>query len=189
MFYRIYQTEGIILGKRDVAEADRIFSILTAEFGRVDALAQGSRYLKSKLRYNLDLFSYSRFGLVMTKESWRIVDAEELKSLDSIRESSEKLAVASLLAELINRMVRGQEPDNALWGEIKTVFSALEQDERLRNKENLRLFGLLAVLRILSRLGYVEEHKKWLSLPLEEARGKESLMSSTIEKALKESQL
>ena len=189
MSYRIYQTEGIIFGKKDVGEADRIFSILTAEFGRIDALAQGSRYLKSKLRYNLDLFSYSRFGLVMTKESWRIVDAEELKSLDSIRESSEKLAVAFRLAELINRMVRGQEPDNALWNEVKESFLNLEEDERLRNEKNLQYFELLTNLRILSRLGYVEEHKKWLSLPLEEARGKESLMSSTIEKALKESQL
>ncbi len=189
MSYRIYQTEGIILGKKDVGEADRTFSILTQEFGRIDALAQGARYVKSKLRYNLDLFSYSRFGLVMTKESWRIVDAEELKSLDSIRRNSEKLTVASRLAELINRMVRGEESDNTLWDEIKTVFLALEQDERLRDKENLRPFESLATLRILSHLGYVEEHKKWLSLPLEEARGKEPLMSSTIEKALKESQL
>lgn len=190
MSYHIYQTEGIIFGKKDVGEADRIFSILTKDFGRIDAVAQGSRYLKSKLRYSLDLFSYSRLGLVMTKESWRIVDAEELKSWNFVRSNPQKLAVASRILGLINRMVRGQESDNVLWNEIKNAFFTLDiLDTRCSTIERLRIFELLTSLRLLSHLGYVEDHEKWLSLPLEKAEGMESIMSSTIEKALKESQL
>lgn len=127
MAYTIYQTEGIILGGKDVGEADRIFSILTKDLGRIDAMAQGVRYLKSKLRYNLNAFNYCRFGLVATKDSWRIVDAEELNGWPAIRASFEKLAAVSRIAELVSRMVRGQEPDFNLWNEVKNAFAFLEK--------------------------------------------------------------
>ncbi len=190
MSYHIYQTEGIILGKNDVGEADRRFSILTAEFGRIDAAAQGVRYLKSKLRYSLDIFVHARLGLVMTREdSWRIVDAEELNSWSQIRANPEKLAAAFRIADLINRMVRGQESDAVLWEEVKKSFIFLEQAKDSDDKKILQAFELLTQLKILSHLGYVAEQDKWLNMPLEEAQKKESLMVSTINKAIEESQL
>lgn len=187
MSYHIYQTEGIILGKKEVGEADRIFSILTKDFGRIDVMAQGVRYLKSKLRYNLSAFNYARFGLVTTKESWRIVDAEELGGWPAIRANPAKLAAVSRIAELVNRMVRGQEPDFNLWNEVKNAFAFLEKNGV--SGKDLRIFELLTSLRILSHLGYVEGHGKWLNLSLEEAQQEEELMSSTIKKSLEASQL
>ncbi len=189
MSYHIYQTEGIILGKRDVGEADRIFSILTKDFGRIDAISQGVRYIKSKLRYNLNNFSYSRIGLTMSGDLWRIVDTEELNGWPSIRSNSEKSAVAFRICELINRMVRGQESDIRLWNEIKKAFIFLEKMESPINVKNLRIFESLASLRLFSHLGYVADHKKWLNLSVEKAKNLEPLMASAIKTAIKESQL
>ena len=189
MSYHIYQTEGIILGKRDVGEADRIFSVLTKEFGRIDTMAQGVRYIKSKLRYNLNDFSYSRIGLTMSGELWRIIDAEELGAWADIRSNPKKLAVVSRLAELINRMVRGQEPDAGLWDEVKNTFIFLERMDNFENEKGMYTFELLTTLRILSHLGYVADHEKWLNLSPEKAQNLEPLMVSTIKTALQESQL
>jgi DNA repair protein RecO (recombination protein O) len=185
--YRIYQTEGIILSKKDIGEADRIFSILTQEFGRIDAIAQGVRHIKSKLRYNLNNFSHSRIGLTMSGDLWRIIDAEELSDWTNIRNNPQKLAAVSRIAELINRMVRGQEPDFDLWDEVKNALAFLEKQDF--NGKDLRIFELLTGLRILSRLGYAEEHKKWLNLQLKEAENMEFFMVSAINKAFQESQL
>jgi len=186
--YHIYQTEGIILSKKDIGEADRLFSILTKDFGRIDALAQGVRYLKSKLRYNLDAFSCSRFCLVATKEFWRIVDAEELIYWKNIRENSLKIKALAQIVGLLNRMVRGQEPDFDLWNEIRKSLCFLGSPQ-FPEERKMRAFTLLANLRVLSCLGYVKESKKWLELPLEKAVGLEPIMESTIDKALEESQL
>lgn len=190
MSYHIYQTEGIVLKKYEVGEADRIFSVLTKDFGRIEAHAQGVRYIKSKLRYNLNDFSHSRFGLVMNgNSSWRIIDAEELSAWGNIRNSPEKIAAVFRIAELVNRMVRGQEPDDNLWNEIKKAFIFLEKMENPPNVKNLKIFELLTTLRILSHLGYVASHEKWLNLSLDEARKIEPLMLSLINKAIEESQL
>ncbi len=189
MSYHIYQTEGIILSKYDVGEADRIFSVLTKEFGRIDVVAQGIRRVESKLRYSLSTFSYARLGLVASRTSWRIVDAEELNNWANIRETPEKLVAVFRIVELINRMVKGQEPDTAFWEEAKSAFLFLEQYEISQEERDLQIFELLTQLRILSHLGYVAEHEKWLNLSLEEARKMKPLIISVINKALQESQL
>ncbi len=189
MSYHIYQTEGIILGKRDVGEADRIFSVLTKEFGRIDAVAQGIRRVESKLRYSMSIFSYARLGLVTSRASWRVVDAEELNNWANIRETSEKLAAVFRIAELINRMVKGQEPDTAFWEEVKNAFLFLERYKNAQEERDLQIFELLTQLRILSHLGYVAEHEKWLNLSLAEAQKMKPLITSAINKALQESQL
>ncbi len=190
MSYHIYQTEGIILGKKEVGEADRIFGILTKDFGRIDAMAQGVRHVKSKLRYNLNDFSHSRFGLVMNgNSSWRVVDAEELSDWGNIRANPEKIAAVSRLAGLINRMVQGQEPDTVLWDEIKNAFVFLEEIDNPDNEKNIQTFELLAALRVLSHLGYVADHEKWLNLPLEKAKSLKPMMASAIKTAIQESQL
>ncbi len=189
MSYHIYQTEGIILGKKDVGEADRIFSVLTEEFGRIDAVAQSIRRVESKLRYSLSTFSYARLGLVASRTSWRIVDAEELNGWTNIHQMPEKLATVFRIAELINRMVKGQEPDIAFWEEVKSAFLFLEQYDSTQEAIDLQIFELMTQLRILSHLGYVAEHEKWLNLPLGEAQRMKPLIISVINKALQESQL
>ncbi|MBU1159875.1 DNA repair protein RecO, partial [Patescibacteria group bacterium] len=96
MSHIIYQTEGIILRKSNFGEADRILTIFTEKFGKISAVAQGVRYLKSKLRYNLETMSRSRIGLVASKKTdWRIIDAEEIDNYRKIIESPENLAVFS----------------------------------------------------------------------------------------------
>lgn len=188
MSYHIYQTEGIIIGKKDVGEADRILFVLTRDLGRIEAIAQGVRYLKSKLRYSLDTFSYSRIGLVRGRDFWRIIDAEELNNWSDIRQSSEKLAIVSKIAELLDRMIKGEQPDNALFEEVKDAFIFLKEDESPEGKK-IKIFELLTKIRIMSHLGYVADHKKWLSMTPDEAEKNEKLMLDEIQKALIESHL
>lgn len=177
------------MGGKEVGEADRIFSVMSKDFGRIDAVAQGARYIKSKLRYSLNDFSHSRIGLTMSGDLWRIIDAEELNSWPSIRANPEKLAAASRICELINRMVKGQESDLNLWEEFKNTFVYLEKIEEPITEKKLRTLELLATLRLLSHLGYVAEHEKWLDLSFDQAREMEPLMVSLIDKAIEESQL
>ena len=77
MAHQIYLTEGIILKKKDFGEADRLFWIYTEKFGMIMASAKGVRVGKSKLRGNLDVFTYGDFAVISSKDFWRLVDAQE----------------------------------------------------------------------------------------------------------------
>ena len=76
MAHQIYLTEGIILKKKDFGEADRLFWIYTEKFGMIMASAKGVRLEKSKLRGNLDVFTYGDFAVISSKDFWRLVDAQ-----------------------------------------------------------------------------------------------------------------
>ena len=60
-------TQGIVLARTNYAEADRIVTMLTRDFGKVRVIAKGVRKEKSKLAGGIELFSVSDIGFVPGK--------------------------------------------------------------------------------------------------------------------------
>lgn len=144
MAHTIYQTEGIVLSKRDFGEAERVYNIYTEKFGMVTAVAQGVRLLKSKLRYNLDLFSFGNFSLVAGKEIWRLTDAEEIRNIHDNDDNydNKHLVVFSRIAGFLLRMIKGEERSAFIWQKAKNIFLAGGDEVH-------------AVAEILHELGYM----------------------------------
>lgn len=195
MTYQIYKTEGIILSSRGIGEAGKIYSIYTRDFGRVDILAQGVRYLKSKLRYGLNTFNYIRMAFIRTRESFRLIDVQDLVGCDNICKDLEKLVVFSKITKLTERMIKGEEVDPLIWQELKNSFSFLQN--RDLDRKDLDAFEFLVSLRILNHLGYIAEKKEFLFLfdkllaepMLKKASKIKPLINLAIENALRESHL
>lgn len=155
MSHIIYQTEGIILKKSNSGEADRMLTIFTEKFGKISAVAQGVRYLKSKLRYNLEPMSRSRIGLVASKNiEWRIVDAEEIDNYRRIISIPENLAVFSRIFKLFNRMIQGEEKNIFLWNKIKNIAGNLSKKKM--SKKELDEFETRSIFDVLKNLGYID---------------------------------
>ncbi|HEX7368326.1 MAG TPA: DNA repair protein RecO [Candidatus Saccharimonadales bacterium] len=57
-------TRGIVLGRIDYGEADRILTLLTPDCGKLRLLARGVRKVKSKLAGGIELFSISTIAFV-----------------------------------------------------------------------------------------------------------------------------
>jgi DNA repair protein RecO (recombination protein O) len=156
MSYCIYQTEGFILNKRDVGEADRIYSFFTKDFGRLAAKSQGVRYLKSKLRYSLSGFSFLKMAFVATSAGcWRLVDVEETRIFDGIKKSGDKTKCALKIFSLLERLIQGQEKDLELWEKLKQALIFLERNDL--NKNDLKNFEMSVALQIVAHLGYAEK--------------------------------
>ena len=178
MSHIIYQTEGIVLGKKDFGEADRVLTVFTKEFGKINAVAQGVRYIKSKLRYSLEPLSFLRVGLVAGKSGeWRIVDAEEIENYREIITKPENIILFSRIISLIDKMLQGEEKNIFLWNKIKNISEILSR-KKLSKKE-LRALEISSLLEILNNLGYIDIQRCKTE--------KESV--SAINKAIKESML
>lgn len=183
MAHQIYQTEGIILKKKNFGEADCFFYVLTKKFGMINAVAKSARLEKSKLRYGLGLFSYSGFALISSKNFRQIVDAKEIKTAPLSAHGDrtcdiwfEKAPIFAALANFLIKMLKGEEKNYFIWREIKNFLFTLHNSGV--EKEKLKKIRVQTTARILNNLGYME------NLPSVERH-----LISAINKAIKESML
>ena len=119
MSYHIYTTKGLVLSARPLREADRVYSILTRDFGLIRASATGVRKEASKLRGSLEPFIISNISLVRGKEYWRITSAEPVQ----------RVAAAPTLARplaLLQRLVQGEAPHFELFDAVEAHLASDE---------------------------------------------------------------
>lgn len=154
MSYELYQTEGLIIKSGKIGEADKIFSVFTKDFGRIELAAKGTRLLKSKLRPHLNLLDYSRFAFVSGKEFWRLVDAEKINSWQGIGADKNKTETFAKISRLLEKMLQGEERNEKLWETVKSAAVFLDENEL--NKEEIKIFENIILLRALYLLGYVD---------------------------------
>ena len=61
-----YKTKGFILKKEDRLESDRIFTVFTYDFGRIEIFGKAIRRIASKLKGGIDIFSLSEITLLIS---------------------------------------------------------------------------------------------------------------------------
>ncbi len=194
MSHHIYQTDAFVIDSKNVGEANKIVYLFTKDIGMIAANAQGVRLLKSKLRYSLQDFSYSKVSLVRGREVWRITSAGLKEKLLS-KMSPDSFAFARALS-LVKRLTPGEEKNEALFVSLEKASQFLLTREA--DKVDPLMFECLIVLRILNHLGYLAPSAQIMSFvdsdvidtELLEKLGtykKEAL--AEINRALRESQL
>lgn len=95
---------AIILRRIDFGEADRILTVLTAEHGKVSAIAKGARRSKSKLAGGLELFSVSTMNLIDGKRELKtIASAQLVRHYSSISNSLERTMFGYECLKLIDK--------------------------------------------------------------------------------------
>ena len=105
-------TRAIVLRKTKLTETSLIISFLTAEHGRVKAVAKGARKNKSAFSGQLDLFYLCEISLRASRKSelHTLVDARLLEPHPAIRQHYLRLLFASYASELIELAT---EPEHA----------------------------------------------------------------------------
>jgi DNA repair protein RecO (recombination protein O) len=126
---RLYQTECIILGRRDYGEADRVLITLTPE-GRLDLLAKGVRKPTSRKSGHLELFTRARLLVARVDNYWDIVSqADAIELRQGLREDFERATYARYLAELVVRFFE-QESNPQLYQLLDGALDDLESVEK-----------------------------------------------------------
>lgn len=164
MSYAVYGTRGFILGSSPSGEASKLYWIYTEDFGLVRAKAQGVRLIQSKLRYNLEEYSFCSLSLVKGKEVWRVTGSVSLET-----KSKENLLIRARVLNLVRRLVQGEERNQELFD----VLEKLTTDGAESEVKTLSL--------VLSSLGYLDLKT------LEGKSEREAILA--INKALQETQL
>ena len=151
--HRLYVSEGIVLKKSPVGEANTLVSILSEEFGLVRAKATSTRAESSKLRYGLESLTLARFSFVAGRYEWKLTGVESV-SHELFASSIQKRVAAGRITKLLLRLIHGEEEGRALFGTVKQGLTLLAKATSTQETGSIEC---ILVLRVLSHLGYLPQ--------------------------------
>ena len=99
-----YKTEGVILKRTNLNEADKLLTLFTKHLGKTSLLAKGIRKTKSKKGGNLELFNQVRICVSKGRNLDIITEAEVINPFKDWRRNLKKIAIAYQLCELVDKL-------------------------------------------------------------------------------------
>lgn len=148
----MHTTEGIILRKVGVGEADALHIIYTKDFGKIRALAQGVKKEGAKLKGHLEPLNQSVVSFVFGKNGERLTQAILINFWPALRQDPGKLRAACQIVELVDQNCLEGEKDEPLWRLILESLIFLEKNNFV--EKSLDLFKEEFVKRLSVCLGY-----------------------------------
>ncbi len=124
-----YKTRGFVFKKEDRLDADRVFSVFTRDFGKVDVFGKAIRKINSKLRGGMEIFYVCDIEFIQGKSKKTLTDALAVKKFRGISENPEKFELAKNVAKLVIDSIHGQEKDVRILDLLVETFSLLEAEE------------------------------------------------------------
>ncbi|HRY52292.1 MAG TPA: DNA repair protein RecO [Candidatus Portnoybacteria bacterium] len=123
----VYKTEGIILGSADWGDLDRLLTIYTRGYGKIQVRAISARKKESKLNGRLQSFTFGQFLLAKSKTIDIVTDLEVINSYQYLHANLESLGYAWYFAELVDKLLLMPERDENVWRLVSRVFEVLDQ--------------------------------------------------------------
>lgn len=148
-----YKYTGIVLGKYDVGETDRIYVIYTLEQGKIRVLAKGVRKMQAKLAGSLENFNLADILVARNKGMGKIKSAIVENNFSNIKNNLELLEKVFQVVGIFGRLMEDEQKD-------EEAFFLLAQYLQMMNEKNEDDFLRFRVItqgflhQLFSLLGY-----------------------------------
>ena len=158
---RSYKTEGVVIKRSNLSEADRILTIFTKKHGKIKILAKGVRRINSRRGPNVELFNEVAV-FVHHGRTFDILTEVELKnSFSKIRKKLDLVGLAFHVCELVDNLCPENEPHPQIYEHLKEVLSQLDQGLVHKFERNLLIeLGYLPKSKVFEKIdttSYVEK--------------------------------
>src|SRR5262245_52113448 len=127
---RIYRTEGVVLRRQDLGEADRIITLYSPTHGKLRAVAKGARRPKSRVGGHVELFTHVNVLVAQGRNLDIISQAEAMRPFGAIRDDLWRATYACYCAELVDRLTEERLENRAVFDLLLQELSYLDGAER-----------------------------------------------------------
>lgn len=142
-----HKLDGIIINRHAVGDADRFYTIMTRDEGKIEVYARAVRSMKSKRSASLDLFSLIRFELVEKGERRTLTHVDLLNGYHDGKKKLSDISRLFVIGELVDALVPENDPHPEVYDLLEKSLTHLSQ---FSMPEYLSRFKL----RLLKELGY-----------------------------------
>jgi DNA repair protein RecO (recombination protein O) len=117
---------GIIIKRRDFNEADRLLTVYTKEFGKIQIKAQGVRRITSRRSSHIEQLNYTELSLYKGRSLHTLTEAQMVTTFPAIKGNLAKTGLAYHICELIDGLCPENQEQSQLFYLLKQTLDSLE---------------------------------------------------------------
>jgi len=149
---RLLKTEAIVLKNNLIGETDKIATLFTKSYGKLQAVAKGARRSKSRFVNAIRPFIVANYVIFEGQNYYYIDQWELIEAYKNIEKDLVKFSVASYIAETINKILEENQKSERLYLFLKHSLKAVDE---------LQIDPLIFIssynLKLVSLLGYMPQ--------------------------------
>lgn len=148
---RVYRTEGIVLRRQDLGEADRILTLYTPSYGKIRVVAKGVRKPTSRKTGHVELFVRADMLIAHGRSLDILTQAQMLDAFTPLRSDLVHATYAAHFVELLDAFTEEADASPSLYSLLSNGLTWLTRSSDLRR--TARYYEL----RLLELAGYRPE--------------------------------
>ena len=141
-----FKVEAVVLDTKNFGDANKVVTLFTKEFGKLEANAYGCRRSRSPISGAMQMFNHISAELSRGAQVDTIREADILNFYDALTNDLERLAYASLFFEIVNRMTLPQEKSSE-------TFYLLKKSLPVLSKRNPKVAALIGACQFMETSG------------------------------------
>lgn len=147
----LYRTKAIVVGHRNLGEADKILTLFSPERGKIHTTARGVRRPRNRLVGGTQIFTYSNFLILEGKNLDNISQCEIIESFYKIRGTLDKMAYGLYFAELLRASTPMEDKNRKLFNFfLKTLYI-------LQEWKDMEILSRVFEIKLLAIQGFSPE--------------------------------
>jgi DNA repair protein RecO (recombination protein O) len=156
--FTTYRTQAVVLGRKNINEADSLIYFFTREFGLLKVLGKSIRKISSKLKYGVQDFNFCEIEFVRGKKFKILTDIYSIKNFPEIEKDLKKKKLCHFICDSFVEFVKEPEKDPKLWNLL--IFSL----QMVRDwDKNLFLVYQFFIWNFLKNIGFGIDFEKCFS--------------------------
>lgn len=175
--HKTYKTEGIILRRANIGEADRLITIFSKHSGKMTVVAKGVRRITSRRSAHLELFNHCSFFLTRGKTMDYVADVQHINTFPILRKNFALVGHSYLIVELLDRFLPHHEENYAIYHHTLELLTVLDTTAPHESDAATLLYAYK--LFLLQQLGFTTQENNHDRLSID------SFIESIIERRLR----
>jgi DNA repair protein RecO (recombination protein O) len=149
-----YKYTGIILGKKDVGETDRIYTIYTLESGKIRVLAKSVRKANAKLAGFLENFNLAEIFIAKSQGMGKITGSLVINNFSEIKNNLETVRAVFDSIGLLNKMIKDESGDQKTFKLLREYLETMNEIAKENNQDKNEIISLGFSFKFFEEMGY-----------------------------------
>ncbi|ONI46750.1 DNA repair protein RecO, partial [Epulopiscium sp. SCG-B10WGA-EpuloA2] len=146
----ILNTRAIIIKEFTVGEGDKYISLFSDKFGQINVSAKRANHYTRGFTAGTQLFVYGIFNIKKTRDTYKLLNIEIIKTFHKLRNDIVALSYASFIAEFLNEVTKENSSNKNL-----LTLTLYTLHEITKNKLSPKLIRFVFEMRAMRYLGFM----------------------------------